>query len=189
MRGAVFVRLLQRHGLTRRSARALQVVAREIQVRTEEHGIEFAALIDANTGEQLGPILGGISRTVDARPLLRAMQPVHEYVEVHSHPESSAFSWQDAGILARNPALRATLIISADGTSYALSRVPGALPPTIAAIRSAYLAGYTALLPRYRELVQSGAASAHEAWREHSHEIWQRVSNPLNLRYDRLEPK
>ena len=56
------------------------------------------------------------------------------------------------------------------------------------AIRAAYLAAYGELLPYYRGLVQSGQSNAQQAWREHSHEIWQRAAGPLNLRYDRFEP-
>jgi hypothetical protein len=187
VQGRTWGQVLRRHGLTSRSARALQSAAGEIRSRTIAQGIEFAALIEARDGEQLGPIIGGVGRTVDARSLLEAMLPGHDYVQVHSHPESSAFSWQDAGILIRHQGLRATMVVGADGTVYLLSQIPESASPTLMAIRAAYFTAYGELLNHYRSLVQSGHSSAQSAWREHSHEIWQHVSGPLNLRYDRLQ--
>ncbi len=159
----------------------------ELRQRTEQASTEFAALIEAGTGRQVGGILGGQTTAVDIEPHLDALRLGRQYVHLHTHPGSSSLSDADGSILLAHSPLRALAVIGRDRTWYILSKRPG--QPTAGPAEGvlAYREALHALLPKYRQLVQSGRLDAATAWRQHTHEAWERVAPALGLRYDRIQ--
>jgi hypothetical protein len=178
---------LQRHGFSEPVAQLVWAVGADLRERTQRDGVEFAAMLEADTGEPLGEVLGGGEQVVDARPHFRAMLAGRRYVQIHSHPSSSAFSRQDALILTSFPELRASVVIGLDGTWYVLSRTDAnaSILPELVSVR--FQGRFAALWPTYRALVQTQLVPASEAWRAHSHDIWTHIGPELGLRYDRIE--
>src|SRR5205823_2734104 len=87
---------LERHGLTAEAAtrtRAVGSVLRDAMHRTRR---EWAALLDVETGEQLGNQVDGEVDAVSIEGLLRQCRPGRRYVALHTHPQNLPFSLQDA---------------------------------------------------------------------------------------------
>ncbi len=175
------------HGIGDRAAREVVRIGEVLRIRTQEHGTEFAAMVDVESGAQIGDILGGVTQSVDTGPHLNAMRAGRQYVHLHTHPSSSAFSRQDAAILISNNSIQTMGVIGSDGTWYLLSRAT----QTIVSIRSTFIAynqAIQSLETHYEALVQRREVTQEAAWREHSHEAWQRIATQVHLRYDRIEP-
>lgn len=79
-------------------------------------------LIDAETGAQAGDLLVGQRTSIDLGPHVRTMRPESSYVSVHTHPSDCSFSYDDALLLYRYPAVRCVVVCGVRGTAYALSR-------------------------------------------------------------------
>ena len=158
-------------------------------MRTGQHGTEFAALLATGTGALVGPVVGGQPDAVPVGGQLQAMRAGRRYVHLHTHPApSAAFSDADVGMLVAYACLRTAAVIGVDSTWYVLSKVPGRAPALRAEVEQRFAVQVAALVPKYARLIRSGALSAAEAWRLHTHEVWQRLAPGLGLRYDRLEP-
>jgi hypothetical protein len=180
--------VLRRHGLSEQAARAAVNVGDLIHAQTEEHGVEFAALLDADSGRRVGRILGGRGDQVDASPHLRAMRPGREYLALHTHPDSTAFSQADAALLLLFPRIRALSLVGADGTWYALSVAPNLARPNPVDLAFAMRQRYLALRPSYEARSRTGELTQAAARRELSHELWTDVARQFGLRYHRVEP-
>jgi hypothetical protein len=148
---------------------------------------ELAVLVDAETGEELGPAVTGSTDRLELGPLLRRIAPGRRYVCVHTHPESSSFSPYDVALLLRFPAIQVVTAVGVDGSWYVVSLEPDQPMPAVNAMAAAVQAARDELAPRFEALVQTGALTRQAARRELSHLIWQRVAPPLGLRYDRVE--
>jgi Cu/Zn superoxide dismutase len=92
--------LLRRHGRRLRTAQTVARLGEALRERTEQTGLEYAALVDDGTGEQVGEVLVGETSHVNLRPHLAALQPGRRYGHVHTHPGSTTFSDLDLGILS-----------------------------------------------------------------------------------------
>lgn len=147
---------------------------------------EFAAMVDAQTGEQVGPICSGAPDEVDATPLFAAAQG-RQVVSIHTHPGSSAFSPRDAQVFFSEPAIRVLIVMGVDGTLYVLSADPATSKDRALAftIEERYERVALELADVYRALRRQGYLTRAEAWREQTHETWVRLSRELGLRYDR----
>jgi hypothetical protein len=152
---------------------------------------EYAAFIDATTGEQLGPTVSGSADQLELAPLLRAMAPGHKYVCVHVHPDSTSFSVPDAVpdavLLLRFAAIQAVAAVGLDGTWYVMSLEAPAAPASIDRLAAEVAAARDELSQPYVTLVQAGSLTRREARRALSHEVWVRAAPALGLRYDRVE--
>lgn len=183
------VALLRGHGLRPRTAQAIGQLGEELRARTEQHGREFAALLAAGTGALVGPVVGGQPDEVPIGGQLQAMRAGRRYVHLHSHPApSAAFSDADVGTFVAYAYLRTVAVIGVDRTWYVLSKVPGRGPALRAEVERRFTDEVAALAPKYARLIRSGPVSAAQAWRLHTHEVWERLAPRLGLRYDRLEP-
>ena len=178
---------LRRHRMSLATIRTVARLGHELRERTEQAGREFAALVEAGSGRQIGTILGGETTSADIELHLDAMRPDRPYVHLHTHPTSSSFSDLDASMLLTHAPLRAIVAIGGDGTWYVLSKSPGRRPASPARGMLAYREALYALLPKYQRLVQSGQLDDAAAWRQHTHEAWEQVAPALGLRYDRFE--
>jgi hypothetical protein len=185
--GPSVVALLRDHGLRSSTARAVAQVGEDLRVRTERQGSEFAALLAVGTGALVGPVLGGQPAEVPVGGQLQAMQAGRRYIHLHTHPPpSAAFSDADVGMLVTYAGLRTMAVIGVDRTWYVLSKVPG--QTLRAEVEQGFTVQVAALAPKYARLIRSGALSVAEAWRLHTHEVWEQLAPRLGLRYDRVEP-
>lgn len=188
--GGAVVQALIAHGISDTTARVVDDIGRGLRQRTRAAGVEFAAMVDAESGVRLGEIRGGIVNEVDVAAHLRQMAPGRRYVQIHTHPASSSFSGQDAGLMVTYGGIHSMVVAGADGTVYILSKSPMAAIPDRTAVRAAYYQEKAQLQPKYDDLVSRGQLPADNdlVWKEHSHEIWQNITSRLGLRYTRVLP-
>jgi hypothetical protein len=180
-----FTRLAQEHGISRNAAAIVEKIGEDIRQRTIRSGVEYAAMVDMESGEMLGEILGGQQSAVDIGEHIRQMKPGKKYVQIHTHPRSSSFSPQDIMLLYRYD-IGAMVVFGADGRKYVMSKVSDVIEE-ILDIKEAYDKEVQALHQKYVELVLSGAMTEEEAWKEHSHEVWLNIAVKLGFKYSRLK--
>ena len=167
--------LLRRHGLSRTAARCVERLGRTFLPGTRRRGVEYAALVDI-AGRPLGdPVTGRIDET-DLRPLFRRISdPAAQYVQVHSHPTSTAFSDRDGLVLLDHAALTVMAVIGADGTWFVLSKGPTAGAQgrqSLERLFGAFWDEFERLQPHFAGLVS--AAGKDDAWARRLliHAIW-----------------
>jgi len=180
--------VLTRHGISDAAARAIQAVSQDVRARTLAHRVEFAAMLDAETGEMIGAIIQGERLRTEIRSHIDAMRSERGYVQVHTHPGSRSFSPEDMVLLAAFRTVCAMVVAGADGTMYVASFVAEARSLDTELILSAWDAEWDILLLFYGPLIVSGALTLDEAARAQSHEVWLRLAPRFGLRYDRVEP-
>ena len=180
-----FIRLAQEHGISRDAAAIIEKIGEDIRQRTVRHGIEYAAMVDMDSGEMLGEILDGQQSAVDIGEHIRQMKPGKRYVQIHTHPRSSSFSPQDIMLLYRYD-IGAMAVFGADGRKYVMSKISDVIED-ILEIKEAYDNEVQALHQKYVEQVLSGAMTQDEAWKEHSHEVWLNIAAKLGFKYSRLK--
>ena len=186
---------LVRHGLTEPAARAVVQFGEELldQMAREadpDRQREHAGMVDARTGERLGPITAGTRRGVGFADQIQAAQAsgVTSAIAVHTHPGSSSFSEADAAAFDQAPLVTLLAVAGADGTWYVLSLEPGTPPPTEDEIEERYNDVLDHLEPAYHALVYAGSLTEKRAWRDLTHEIWDVIAPGLGLRYHRITP-
>jgi hypothetical protein len=177
---------LVRHGVDSAAAGAVVRAADAVLRLTRRHDVEVAATVDADSGEEPAPVVLGARRSVDVRSHLAALAPGHQYVMLHSHPESDSFSWQDAVWLVARPAVRVLLVVGRDGSWYLLSRDPAGAPVGAQAVRDAVEAEYDRLCPPGDPARRRGMPGRAARRREISHQVWANLARQLGFRYDRL---
>jgi len=182
--------LLKERGISEQAATNIQSLGEELRAYTIEHGTEFAALAEVESGIQVGEVLGGSASAIDIAPHLNAMKTDRQYVHIHTHPSSSAFSDTDARTFVFNSQIKVMTVVGNDGTWYILSKRVDFVPVIPQHIVDVYRHEVNALIPRYLPLVQRGEMPEQAAWREHIHEAWQSIAQRLRLLlYDRVEPQ
>ena len=178
---------LEAHGLSAAGAGALWRLGAELRDRTLRTKQEYAALVDAETGEPFGEVLAGASDEVEARPLLRTMRPHRRYAGVHTHPDGASFSPIDASLLVSYaPALCAIAAVGGQGVWYVLSPMPDSPVAAPVDIRTAFDQERDGLAPGYEQRVQAGELTRREAQRAYTHAVWERIATAVGLRYDRV---
>jgi hypothetical protein len=115
------------------------------------------------------------------------MQAGRRYVQLHTHPRSSALSTQDAILLTSHPRLAVSVVVGLDGTWYVLSKPAGAAPAP-ALVGQRYRQEVAARTPAYQARIQAGELTPQAAWRDHTHQAWLATAPQVGLRYDRVEP-
>ena len=179
--------LLRSHGLRPRAAQTVARLGEALRQRTEQTGLEYAALVDDGTGEQVGDVLVGETSHVNLRPHLAALQPGRRYAHVHTHPLSSAFSGHDLTILLAHPAVRTIAAVGCNGNWYFLSKVRGQPTASPEDGIGEWLDEFSTLKSRYDVLVRSGRMTEMDALRRQSDEVFAIIAPRLRLRYDHLE--
>ena len=177
---------LQDHGLSDVAAHAAVRAGAALRARTEEHGAEFAAFHDADSGRRVGRVLGGTASEVDVGQLPRAMRTECEYVAMHTHPNPASFTDADAALFLMFPRIRVAAVVGPAGTWYILSIASGQTRPNPVTVAQALHAELAALKPSYLARVQVGAMTGREALGELTHRAWIQVADRFELRYDRL---
>ncbi len=179
------------HGWTSKVTQ--QVIAKGEQLRqaTRASGVEYAAMLDAETGNQLGVDLKGIEHSVNIAAHIEQMQLGKRYIQIHTHPNSSSFSDIDVALLfyhqgpERN--IQSIYVVGVDGTRYIISREPGVQIATPEEIKLAFRVEIERLRPKWEGKYRSGELTADQAWKEHTHEAWTNIAKKLGFKYNRLE--
>jgi hypothetical protein len=185
--------LLVRHGLTQHAAQAVVAFGEELREqmvqepdpdRQREHG----GVLDARSGERLGPITAGTRTSVSFAEQIRAAHArgTASAAGVHTHAGSSSFSAGDAGLFDAAPVITVMVVTGPDGTWHVLSPEPGTTPPPSDEVEERLEVVLEHLSPTYRAMVNDGTLPPDRAWRELMHETWEIIAPTLGLRYDRL---
>lgn len=182
---SVKVHALARHGIDPAAMGAVVRAAEMVRRLTRTHDIEVAATVDAASSVEPAPIVLGTRRSVDVTLHLRALLPGHEYVMLHSHPDSESFSWRDAVWLVERPIVR-VLVVGRNGTWYILSRDPAGSLVTAREVSAAVQDEYDRLSPPGGLARPRGAVGRAARIREVSHRVWTHLAAGLGFRYDRL---
>jgi hypothetical protein len=148
------------------------------------HRLEYAALIDADTGTQLGSAVSGKADEVDIGPLTRRRAPDTRYVCVHTHPANLPFSLEDIAVMLEERYLCMVTAVGRDGSWYIMSVEPGKTPANVATLRDTFREIADATIEKYQV---PPFPTERAARRAHMHEIWQRAAPALGLRHDRVE--
>lgn len=186
-----FVGLLVRHRLPQAAAPAVARLAERLRALSERDSVEYAAMLDAGSGAEVGPILRGGPTHVSIGEHLHALELGRSYVQLHTHLTSPTWSlWLEDGVLfAAHPPIRAMVVVGVDGTRYVLSRGSdsAAIPPEL--MDRAWRQEAVRLLPSFRPRVATGRLSKGEAEATLRDQIWRSVATRFGLRYDRVEPR
>lgn len=144
---------------------------------TRRRGVEFAAMVDAETGAEIGRVLSGTPDGGDIRPHLALMQPGRRYVQMHTHPGNTAPSHIDVLLLLTQEQVQTVAVVGVDGSWYALSR------GSSGRVASAHDAAERLV----RTLHRLAAAEPSAPLRDRSHRAWLEIAQDLGLRYDRVQ--
>jgi len=169
---------LVRHGLSSQAASSLWIIARGHLRDTRRRGREHSAMVDAETGVQVGPTLSAQAHQINIRPQIAARRFGRAYGHVHTHPSNSSFSDSDVRVLLSNGELRVIVAVGVDGRWHAMSRSGTVAPvdPWTASDR---------FLEEFRQLLDDETTSLTDI----PHVIWSSIADDLGLRYDRIEGK
>jgi hypothetical protein len=181
------VALLRSHGVRGLTARTVAQEGASLRQRMGAIDVEYAALFDEATGQQVGDVLIGETDEVYLRAHIVAMQPGRRYVHLHTHPASSAFSLNDLAVLLAHPPLRTMTVVGRNGSWYFLSKLRGQPTASPEDGIAAWLTVFRTLDPHYDALIAAGVVTQDEALQQQLHETMVSVAPQLRLRYDRLE--
>jgi len=131
-------------------------------------------MVDAESGQQVGPVLSGSSHDINILPQLLAAERGRMYGHLHTHPLGSSFSDRDAAVLLSWPGMRVIVVAAVAGAWYAMSRLDGGSVADPVEVVTEFR---TALA----DLLDDPSIPGHER----PHAIWTRIAAPLGLRYDR----
>jgi len=167
------------------AATALALAGAVLATEARRLGVEVAAVFDRGTGRPIAPYRVGRAQEVDVTDLLETLAAGRDYVAIHTHRESTAFSDADVDLLLRTPAVQTIAAVGWDGTWHLLSKAPRsalAAPETaVTALQQALLR----LVGPYRTRALAAGVSREEAARDALHRIWRLLAPALGLRYDR----
>jgi hypothetical protein len=182
------IALLRSHGVPATAAPPIVRAGETLRQRTEREGIEVAALLALETGRLIGPPVLGTEDLVDLTDQMGALQPGRRYVQLHTHPASSSFSYRDLWILLKHPELRTMVVVGQDRSWYLLSKRRG--QPTVDPNEGVALwrLRYTEVSEHSDPLIARGTLTEAEALRREVHETMERLAPDIGLRYDHLEP-
>lgn len=169
------VPVLRAHGLSGHVAASMWRVARTLLRDTRRRRREYSVLLDAETGNQIGPTLSGSDHEIDVRLQVRATVPGRAYAHLHTHPGNSSFSDQDAVFFLTWSQVMTIAVAALDGRWYVMSR--GAEAHVLAPIDVA-----DAFRAEFAELLSDPRVGRSER----PHIIWTRIAEQAGLRYDRI---
>ena len=170
------VAVLRMHGLTGVAISQLWGLSRDMRPRTRRRGLEYAAMVNADTGTTVGGVISGSEGAVDLRTRLNLLVTGRRYAQLHTYPGSASFSEWDVATLLAWKQIHAMVVVGVDGTWYALSRL-GEL------IASDWEAADAFLI----ELDRLERERPDLSLRERTHHVWLRIADSLGLRYDRVQ--
>jgi len=168
--------VLRRHGLSGDASARLWTISRTMRRDPRRRGLEYAAMVDVETGVPLGTVISGGEDAVDLRRHIRAFVRGHWYAQFHTHPGSSSFSDADVATLLSWEQIHAMVVVGVDGSWYALSRL-GTTSATAINAAEAFLTEFDRLGEEHPGL----------PIRERTHRVWLTIADQTGLRYDRVQ--
>jgi hypothetical protein len=179
---------LNAHGLHGAIAERVEEVGQELRALQAAEGVEFAAMLDVETGAPVGPYLRGTPTSVVIEPHLSAMKAGRLYVQVHSHPSAATFSIDDVAVLFHfYPTLHSTVVVAAAAWWYVMSPRPGTDPYPVTKIHRAYLDAWRRLEPQFLTAIDEGKMTTEQAGLELHRAIWRTIAGDLNFLYHEVE--
>ncbi len=182
--------IYEAHGWTPTANKAVREVSDDIRQRTVDAGVEFAAMVDAETGDKIGGIVRGVKGSADVSGHISLMRDGQKHILLHTHPRSTAFSYVDVGLLARDDLakkLQTMYVVGRDGTRYLISPKPGSKVASREAVKRAFGAEEGIRWPAWHAKVRAGKISKELAEKECTHEVWTNIADDLGLIYHRIE--
>ncbi len=146
---------------------------------------EFASAFDAVTGRSLGRILAGTGVEIDVSAYFAAMEPTRGYIIMHTHPGGAPPSIRDVVTFYEEPTLNHSLVVGADGTWYALTRVAQESRLTPYDARLLIAVAYARWRPDFEAAAQSGQLSRQAALAALLDKLWRSLGPALGVGYDR----
>lgn len=168
--------MLRRHGLSGEVSARLWMLSRTMRRDSRRRGLEYAAMVDAESGVPVGTIISGGEDSVDLRQHIAAFVRGRRYVQFHTHSGNSSFSDADVAVLLSWEQIHAMVVVGVDGAWYASSRLGATKTPAIEAAES-FLAEFDRL----------GVEQPDLEIRERTHQVWVTIAGNLGLRYDRVQ--
>lgn len=181
------LRALRLHGLSEAAITGAIRLAPDLLARTRRESLEFAVILDRESGALAGNVIAGESDQIDLSAALARLVRAHQFLQIHTHPGSTSFSDADVAMLVGQTALAAVIVLGADGTVYILSKSRGVVPAAPLAAMVEWNREYAARFPRYRRAVLAGDLSVAEAAKRHSHTVMQGLAPRFGVTYQRLE--
>jgi len=153
-------------------------------------GVEVAYLVDMEEGRQVGKVLVGGKSVVkfDEETIALMENPKRKLVGIHNHPGSASFSAQDVYLFCQSQGIRRMVVYGHDGTKYVMEKKVG-IDYTSVAEEAFYSWGAErdTLMDKYESRWKAGE-DEWAIWKDHTHEIMQKVSKRYNFRYYRVLP-
>lgn len=164
--------LLKEHGLSGSVAATVWAVGRRLVARTRRRGVEHADTLGMLDGVPVGPTIVGTSIGTDLSSHLDRLRVGLTYVQVHTHPRSTAFSHYDLSLLTDNRVIRTMVALGIDNCWHVLSK-PDEL----------HVANAHVVMDAFLDELRRAAADVPP--NERPHVATELVSARFGLRYDR----
>jgi hypothetical protein len=166
---------------------------------TKRTGREHSFMVDAETGEVIGPYLLGAKDSVVASEQLVKMKWSRTYIHAHTHPVGLPFSPEDIGLFFSFPQLTKVVVFDAEGNTYEMKKpqnfhiygYKGGLPDVKVFNIEGVIdicRGGMALAAR-EQGIRDGMPEAErlKRWGEAQHEWWKVFAEKMDLTYRRIK--
>lgn len=161
--------------------------------RALEHGkktgTECLMWLDLNYNEVL-PFAAGkassVSMTREDFEFLRSLDK-DSIMSIHNHPRSSSFSSTDINTACMLESVKEMQVIAHDGTRYFLEIADGDRPP-FHKIDDEFAKTQNSLQSKYMEMYRQ-TGDKYGTWKEHSHEVNEKLAEKFGWKYRRELPK
>ena len=170
------IAVLRTHGLSGAAAASLWTIGRGLVRDTRRRDREHSAMVDMESGSEVGPRMSGEAHQVDILAQLVAARPGREYCHLHTHPSNGAFSAADARVQLSNLQLRTIVAVGIDGRWHIMSQAANGESADPWAVSDVF--GL-----ELRRLLDDESIPMVEA----PHIVWSTISGSLGLRYSRIE--
>jgi hypothetical protein len=169
-----------------KSTNVLDHAEAKVLAHGKKHGTEALIWLDKNGNEILPFKTGGQSSVAISAEEIKYLKSLNEgsIISLHNHPKSSSFSPEDMNIMCRLPSVETMRVIGHDGTRYVLS-VGSGERPDLDAIWSVYNSAGTELAPKFKKEYEK-IVDSQKVWKEHSHEIVEKVAERFGWNYERI---
>jgi hypothetical protein len=177
------VETLRSLGYLEATIRRIVEVARDLRALQEADGVEYAAMLDAASGEHVSPVIRGEPTKVDTSPHIDALRTGHTYVQVHTHPSARTFSLFDVRVLCDAPAVRASAVVASGDWWYVMTVQPGEYPAPFRKVYEEYVRERGALQATYQGHIDDGRMTEDQAIAALDREVWGNIAPRLRLHY------
>jgi hypothetical protein len=151
---------------------------------TALYGIEYAIMLNIDTGSRVGEIIEGGRHEADVNQHLLLLNKQSRYLQMHSHPRSSTISLDDLILVLAYNEIKAMVVVGANRWTYLLIKVEDA--PNHGYINTLIQQEFQTLRPKYKKMLAKGRLSENRISDMMLHEVMVKVTPSLGLRYFKL---